>query len=150
MNQEYLLHTAIGIAKTAHSGQKDKAGNPYIEHPLRVMDKLETIEEKIVGILHDVVEDTDITLDNLIAMGFPQSIIKAIEALTKRPQEDYQSYLERIKSNSLALKVKIFDMQDNMDIKRIKNPTEKDYQRVAKYQQIYPELLQKFKKISHS
>ena len=146
MNQEYLLNTAIGIAKTAHSGQKDKAGKPYIDHSLRVMNNLETTEEKIVAVLHDVVEDTDITLDNLIAMGFPQSIIKAIDAITKRPEENDESYFARVKSNHLALRVKIADMQDNMDIKRIENPTQKDYQRLAKYQLIYPQLLAKLTK----
>jgi (p)ppGpp synthase/HD superfamily hydrolase len=147
MNLENLLHTAIGIAKTAHSGQKDKAGNPYIEHPLRVMENLETTEEKIVGVLHDIVEDTQITLDNLRAMGFPEFILNAIDAVTKRPQEEYEDYLNRVKSNPLALKVKIADMRDNMDLKRIKNPTQKDYQRLAKYQRILPQLLQELKQI---
>lgn len=149
MNLEYLLHTAIEIAKNAHSGQKDKAGKPYIEHPLRVMNNLETTEEKIIGVLHDVIEDTSFTLDNLIAMGFPQAIVQAIDALTKRPQENYENYLARVKSNYLALKVKIADMQDNMNIQRIENPTEKDYQRLAKYQLIYPQLLAELTKSSH-
>ncbi len=142
MTREKFLEKAIEIATIAHQKQVDKAGKPYIEHPLRVMNNLKTTEEKIVGVLHDVVEDSDFTLLQLKELGFPEEIINAIDAITKRPKEDYQVYLQRVISNPLAVKVKIADMKDNMNINRISNPTEKDYQRLKKYQANLPKLLE--------
>lgn len=140
-NLENLLNKAKQIAKNAHKNQFDKAGKPYIEHPLRVMSSLTTIEEKIVGVLHDTVEDSDLTLETLTHLGFPSHIVNAIDAITKHQGENYENYLKRVTANPLALRVKIADMRDNMDINRISHPTEKDYQRLKKYQEILPHLL---------
>lgn len=149
MTREKLLEKAIQIATIAHQKQVDKAGKPYIEHSLRVMNNLKTIEEKIVGVLHDVVEDSDFTLLQLKELGFPEEIIHSIDAITKRPQEDYQAYLQRVISNPVAVKVKIADMKDNMNLNRISNPTEKDYQRLKKYQANLPKLLESINKKSN-
>ena len=142
LDLEILLDKAIKVAQKAHYLQVDKAGKPYIGHPLRVMNNLDTLEEKIVGVLHDAVEDSDLTLDALIELGFTQNLIDAIDAITKRPSEPYESYLKRVMSHPIALRVKIIDMQDNMDISRIPNPTEKDYQRLKKYQETLPRLVE--------
>jgi (p)ppGpp synthase/HD superfamily hydrolase len=139
-NLETLLEKAIKIAHDAHHEQVDKAGKPYIEPPLRVMDNVQTLEEKIVGVLHDAVEDSDLTLEDLVKLGFPENLIVAIESITKRPKEHYQSYLKRVMSNPLALRVKIADMLDNMDMSRISAPTEKDWKRYKKYQETLPLL----------
>ncbi|MBP0019585.1 MAG: GTP pyrophosphokinase [Cyanobacteria bacterium SBLK] len=135
-----LLEKAIALAKKAHAGQIDKAGKPYINHPLRVMTALEGLDEKIVGVLHDTIEDSDLTLADLDRFGFPDSIIQAIDSLSKRPQENYDDYLTRVMGNPLALKVKIADMTDNANLNRIANPTERDYQRQAKYIKTLPKL----------
>ena len=141
MNIEILLAKAIELAKDSHKNQIDKAGKPYIGHCLRVMNSLNTPEDRIVGILHDSIEDTDLTIENLKNEGFSDLILAAIYAITKQDNEDYENYLKRIISNPIALRVKIADMKDNMDLNRIKNPTEKDYLRLAKYRAIYPRLL---------
>lgn len=128
------LEIAIAIATQAHAGQVDKAGKAYITHPLRVMHRLETLEEKIVGVLHDSVEDSPLTLEQLAQQGFPQGIITAIDALTKRQGERYAAYIERVQANPLAVRVKIADLTDNLDMSRIPQPTPKDWQRCQKYQ----------------
>ncbi|MFB2836490.1 GTP pyrophosphokinase [Floridanema evergladense] len=140
MMETELLDKAIALAQTAHANQVDKAGAPYIGHPLRVMNSLSTVAEKIVGVLHDSIEDSELTLKDLQNAGFPDEVIEAIEAITKKPHEDYQVYLNRVMGNALALRVKIADMLDNMDIKRIAEPTEKDWKRLRKYQEVLPKL----------
>lgn len=135
-----LLDKAIALAQTAHANQVDKAGAPYIGHPLRVMNNLTTVAEKIVGVLHDSIEDSELTLEDLENAGFPDEVLEAIEAITKKPREDYQAYLNRVMGNALALRVKIADMLDNMDIKRIAEPTDKDWKRLRKYQEVLPKL----------
>lgn len=134
------LTTAIEIATQAHQGQVDKAGQPYINHPLAVMAFVETEPEKIVAVLHDVVEDTAVTLAELREQGFAQEVLAAVEAITKVSGMIYADYLEQVKANRIALNVKIVDMTHNVDLSRIANPTEQDYQRLAKYQAILPEL----------
>lgn len=134
------LKTAIEIATQAHQNQVDKAGQPYINHPLAVMGRVETEAEKIVAVLHDVVEDTPVTLAELRKHGFSQEVLAAVEAMTKVEWMSYGDYLEQVKANPIALKVKIADMMHNMDLSRIAHPTEQDYQRLAKYQAILPEL----------
>jgi GTP diphosphokinase / guanosine-3',5'-bis(diphosphate) 3'-diphosphatase len=133
MNHEDLLNKAIEIARIAHDGQVDKAGEPYIDHPIRVMNAVETVEEKIVAVLHDAVEDSDLTLEDLRVAGFNEEIVEAIDAISKREGEKRQDYLQRVMSNPIALKVKIADMTDNMNISRIPNPTERDYERTRIY-----------------
>ncbi|WP_017303463.1 HD domain-containing protein [Spirulina subsalsa] len=143
MSKDSGLENAIALAKQCHAGQVDKAGKPYIDHPLRVMAALPSLEEKIVGVLHDAVEDSDLTLDQLRDLGFSDPVIQALDAITKRPGEDYEQYLQRVMENAIALGVKIADMTDNMDISRIPQPTEKDYRRLQKYQQVLPRLKSK-------
>lgn len=142
-NLNTLLQKAIDLAHQAHAQQVDKGGQPYINHPLRVMAKMETPQEKIVAVLHDVVEDSDLTLEDLLVQGFPADIVDSIAALTKIAGEEYETYLQRVMENAIALRVKIADMTDNLDISRIPHPTAKDWQRLTKYQQILPRLIKK-------
>lgn len=113
-----LLDRAIQIAVQAHAGQTDWSGHPYILHPMRIMLKMDNITEKIIAILHDVVEDTKVTLSNLEAEGFPKHILDAVEALTRIEGEDYTIYVERVAGNYLARKIKLADLEDNMNPKR--------------------------------
>lgn len=124
---------AYNLAKSAHEGQVDKGGKPYIEHPVAVASLVFTDEEKIVALLHDVVEDTPITLNDLREQGFTAEVVTAVDCLTKRQDEILGDYLNRVKSNALATTVKIADLTHNSDIRRIPNPTEKDLARVTRY-----------------
>lgn len=137
---ETLLALAIAIANQAHAGQLDKAGKPYISHPLMVMAQMDTIEGKIVAVLHDAIEDSNLTIADLVRQGFPEFITEAIAAITKLKGEQYEDYILRVKSNAIARKVKIADVTHNMDISRIANPTEKDFQRLEKYKKVLQEL----------
>ena len=138
-----LLRRAIDIAKEAHKGQVDKAGNEYIDHPLRVMAAGHSVSEKIVGILHDVVEDTDWTFERLAAEGFTTEIIEAVKCVTKQwEDEPYDAFIERVKTNPLAVAVKINDIADNMDIRRLKELTDKDLKRLQKYHKAYRQLVE--------
>lgn len=128
-----MINKAIIIATVAHENQVDKAGEPYIFHPLRVMLSLKSEDEKICGVLHDVIEDTNITIEYLIEQGFSNEIIQALEALTKKENENYDDFINRVLENKLACYVKLADLNDNMNLSRIKNPTEKDFKRVEKY-----------------
>jgi (p)ppGpp synthase/HD superfamily hydrolase len=128
------LERAIELAVKHHKGQVDKAGQSYILHPLRLMLTMSTESERIVAVLHDIVEDTPITLDNLREEGFGEKIVTAIECVTKQAGEDYDSFIERISHNPLATAVKLADLEDNMDLSRLSDVTEKDLLRVAKYQ----------------
>ena len=129
------IERAIAIASQAHEGQVDKAGAPYILHPLRMMLSVDTPEARMAAVLHDVVEDTPITLDQLRGEGFPATVIEAVEALTKRPEEenDYEAFIRRVAPNPLARTVKLADLRDNCDMSRIALPTEKDRRRIEKY-----------------
>lgn len=128
-----MLSKAINIATDAHQGQKDKAGEPYILHPLRVMLKMKDDDSRIVAVLHDVIEDTWVSLDLLQHKGFNQDIIDAIDCITRRENEKYFDFIRRCKHNNIAKFVKLADLEDNSDINRIKNPSEKDYKRTQKY-----------------
>ena len=136
------LERAIEIASESHKGQYDKAGNDYIGHPLRVMDMGRSEEEKIVGVLHDVVEDTDWTFEMLAAEGFSQDIIAALKCVTKISEnENYDDFIERVKKNPLAAAVKINDLSDNMDIRRLPYLSDKDVKRLKKYLKAYKKLV---------
>jgi (p)ppGpp synthase/HD superfamily hydrolase len=133
-----MLKKAIEIAVEAHKGVTDKYGAPYINHVTRVMNLGETEEEKIVGVLHDVVEDTPWTFEQLAAEGFSSEIIDALTCVTKiSEEEDYEEFTLRVSRNPLAVKVKINDLTDNMDIRRIPVLTEKDLTRLMKYHKAY-------------
>ena len=131
------LEKAISLATEAHKGQTDKNGDPYILHPLRVMARVQSETEKIVAVLHDIVEDTDYTIENLRENGYSKQVLEAIECLTKRDGEDYDEYLNRCKSNPIARKVKIADLEDNIDIKRLGVLKEEDLKRLNKYLRVW-------------
>lgn len=134
---QQLLEKAISIALTAHSGKLDKGGNAYILHPLRVMFAMQTTEEKIVAVLHDVVEDSTTTIQQLKEGKFSNRILSAVSLLTKKENQSYQEYIIAIKKNSLASKVKLADLKDNMNLTRLKKITEADKQRMKKYKGAY-------------
>lgn len=126
------LEKAIRIAVNAHYGQKDKGGDPYIFHPFRVMNACSSLEAKIVAVLHDVVEDTDIEMD-FISAEFPIEIVDALKLLTHTPEVDYMDYVQGTKNNPIAREVKIADLKDNCNVSRIMNMTDKDIERLKKY-----------------
>ena len=129
-----LINKAIETAARAHDGQLDKAGKPYILHPLRVMMNVEGGEmEQCAAVLHDVLEDSPLTAEDLAAEGFGVEIIEAVKLLTRTADEDYLEYVRRLKANPIAKAVKLADLTDNMDMSRIKEPTERDYKRLEKY-----------------
>jgi (p)ppGpp synthase/HD superfamily hydrolase len=128
-----MLEKAIKIAVHAHTGQKDRAGEPYILHPLRIMLSLSTDDERICGVLHDVVEDTDATFDSLRSEGFSEEILTALECLTKNEGEEYDHYIGRVLTNPLAVKVKTADLNDNLLLSRIGDVTEQDFENMRKY-----------------
>ena len=130
------LERAIEIATSAHRGQRDKGGEPYILHPLRVMLRMATLEERIVAVLHDVIEDSQWTLDGLAQEGFSVPVLHALEALTKRPDEDRLSAARRAAVNPLARAVKLADNADNSDLSRIPEPSAKDLERLEQYRQV--------------
>lgn len=134
------IERAIEIAVSAHKGQKDKADKPYILHPLRLMFKMQSENEMIAAVLHDVVEDTDWSIEKLIEEGFNDEVIAAVKLLTHNKKVPYKKYIEVIKTNKIALRVKLADLEDNLDIKRIAYPKFKDYARIAEYLKYYNEL----------
>jgi (p)ppGpp synthase/HD superfamily hydrolase len=125
----------VVIATEAHAGQVDKAGAPYILHPLRLMLQMDKTEDRIVAVLHDVVEDSDWTLQRLRAEGFSRVIIEAIDSVTWRKHEDYEDFIQRSIQNLIGSRVKLADLRDNCDLSRIAKPSETDFKRVAKYRQ---------------
>ncbi len=127
------LERAIAIATQAHAGQKDKAGQPYILHPLRMMFRVEGDSAKMAAVLHDVVEDTAITLDALRLERFSAEVIDAVELLTRRESDTYEQFIERVLPNPIARAVKLADLEDNMDVRRIDEFTAKDAARMQKY-----------------
>ena len=135
------LERAISIAAEAHAGQLDKAGQPYILHPLRVMLRVSTLGERMAAVLHDVVEDTPVTLDQLAKWGFPEDVLAAVEALTKREGESRIESAKRAVANPIARSVKLADNAENMDLSRISSPTQKDFERLEEYRQVREILL---------
>lgn len=135
------LEKALEIAFVAHTGQKEKSGADYILHPIRVMERGETEIEKICGVLHDVVEDSDLTFDDLKNEGFSNDVISVLKCLTKiSDDEDYDNFIDRVIQNPIAIKVKINDLLDNMDITRLKEIDERDMKRLNKYLKAYLKL----------
>lgn len=127
------LEVAIGLAVDAHRGQIDKAGKPYILHPLRLMQKCDTEPLQIVAVLHDVIEDTWVTRSELEKLGFAPEVIDAICSLTKLPGEAYPDFIARAMNNPLARRVKELDLLDNMDCTRLAAFTDEDAVRLKKY-----------------
>ena len=128
------LERAIAIAAEAHAGQLDKAGAPYILHPLRLMRNLSTADERIVAVLHDLVEDCpEWSFDRLTAEGFSGHVIVALKSVTKREGEDYESFVLRAATDPIGRRVKLADLRDNADLSRIASPTARDLERAEKY-----------------
>ena len=134
------LERAIAIAAKAHEGQTDKGGAPYILHPLRVMMKMKAESERIVAVLHDVLEDTLITLDDLRAEGFSEPVLMALDSVTRREGETYEAFIQRAKADPIGCRVKAADLIDNMDLSRIPMPGQRDKGRVMKYALALAEL----------
>ena len=132
MNQ--LLGKAISIAVDSHSGQVNDKAQPYVLHPLRMMFKALTIEEKIIAVLHDVIEKTTIDLEYLRSVGFSDRIVLGIDALSRRPQENYDKYIDRVAENKLATKVKIIDLDDNINSLDLDKSQESKSNKFLKYQ----------------
>jgi (p)ppGpp synthase/HD superfamily hydrolase len=134
-NLPSLLDKAIQIATQAHSGRKDKGGAPYILHCLRLLTKMVTEKEMIAAVLHDVVEDSDWDFDDLRKEGFSGEIVDALDHLTKRESEEnhYEVFIQRVSENPMARKIKVADLEDNMNVTRLAEVTEKDLARINKY-----------------
>lgn len=132
-----MLDRAIQISVQAHGGQKEKNGRPYILHPIWLMLKMESELEMMAAILHDVVEDTEWTLNDLRREGFPEAAFQAVDCLTHRNQIRYPDYIQRILGNPVARKVKLADLEDDLDAKRLPELTMKDQARMKKYHQVW-------------
>ena len=136
-NTHELLDMAITIATKAHEGQTDKAGAPYIFHPIRVANRCLTDEEKIVALLHDVIEDSETSASDLLAKGFPRTIVDAVLSVTRNEDESYDEFIKRSRLNPIGRQVKIHDLEDNLDITRLAQVTENDIARLNKYISAY-------------
>jgi len=134
------LERAVVIAAEAHSGQIDKAGAPYILHPLRLMLHMSNNEERIVAILHDVVEDSDWTFDELRKAGFSERVLEVVNSVTRRLDETYEGFILRAGTNPIGRQVKLADLRDNCDLSRIAHPAQKDRDRIAKYERAIQQL----------
>ncbi|OTG65245.1 HD domain-containing protein [Acinetobacter silvestris] len=136
-----IIEKAIALAVQKHAGQVDKGNQPYILHPLRLMLKMKTPEQQIVAVLHDILEDTDTTVVDLISLGFSQEVIEAIQALTKKENESRIEAAYRAVKNPIARTVKLADITDNMDLTRIPHPSAKDLLRLEEYKHVQQILL---------
>ena len=131
--EQSMVDLALSIARKAHEGQLDKAGVDYIEHPIYVASQVDTEEEKAVALLHDVIEDSPVSAEGLLQAGLPETVVTAVQVLTKKKEQDYQTYLETVKKNPLARVVKLADLKHNSDLSRLSSITEKDRERLKKY-----------------
>ena len=136
-----MLDQAILIAAQAHLGQTDRMGAPYILHPLRMMFRFKSETEMIVAVLHDLIEDNpDWDFGRLRQAGFSEEIIQAVDHLTRREQETYEEFVERTNQNPLARRVKLVDLEDNMDLTRLNALTEQDQARLVRYHRAWLRL----------
>jgi len=142
MKKGEMLDRMILLATNAHHGQLDKGGRPYILHPLRVMSFLKTDDEELqcIALGHDVVEDTNITYQDLRDAGMSERVVEGIKALTKVPGYSYEVYKEKVFASKDAMMVKLCDLRHNTDIRRLKGVTEKDLDRIEKYHRFYVEI----------
>jgi (p)ppGpp synthase/HD superfamily hydrolase len=131
------LERALQIAVKSHAGVKDRSGVPYIFHPIRVMLRCRNEDAKIVALLHDVVEDTDVTFEQVAAEGFSESVMAALRLVTHAPEDSYEDYVEKIAANPIAVEVKLADLEDNSDIRRLQKFDEKTAQRFGRYLRAY-------------
>jgi (p)ppGpp synthase/HD superfamily hydrolase len=127
------LERAIELAVQYHKGQRDKAGEPYILHPLRVMLRCQGVEAQMVAVMHDLLEDTPVTSEMLLGEGFSAEVVSALEGVTRRSHESYAEFVQRAKNDPVARQVKLADLEDNMDVRRLQQITPKDAQRLQRY-----------------
>ena len=134
------IEQAIELAVKHHKGQVDKAGQPYILHPLRLMQNMKNEIDQIVAVLHDIVEDTPVTLEELKERGFSLDIVNAVDCLTKRENESYNQFIDRVCEDAIASRVKLADLEDNMDLSRLAEIKEEDRARLEKYQSAHDKI----------
>lgn len=133
LNPNMDLERALQIAVQAHAGQKDRTGKAYIFHPIRVMQRCRSDAAKMAALLHDVVEDTDVTLDDLEKEKFPEKVLEAVRLLTHDPKDSYEEFVEKVTASRIAIEVKLADLADNSDLLRLDQVREKDHARFEKY-----------------
>ncbi len=140
------LEDAIILATNAHKGQKDRNDEPYIMHPIRVMAQLWGHDERMVAVLHDVIEDTDVTLDDLRKAGYPDRIVEAVDAISRRKDagESFSQYIQRVRKNPLATKVKIADLKDNSNLDRLPKVEAFDLKRLDRYNRALQYLINRY------
>jgi len=138
-----MIIRAMNLIDVYFKDKKDKGGNPYTEHLIYIMQRVETAEEKVAALLHDIIEDTEITEKDLLEYGFPQDLIDIVMIMTKKTDESYEDYIDRIieSKNQIAINVKIIDLEHNMNLDRLKLVTSEDILRKNKYSQAYNKLL---------
>lgn len=140
-----LLERAIGLALRVHQGQRDRYGQPYILHPLHVMLQMDSQREMMAAVLHDVIEDSDTTLDDLRAEGFPAEVLEAVRLMTHdKGAISYEAYVRRLKPNETARKIKLADLEHNMDIRRMDRVRPEDVERLEKYRRAWETLTADF------
>lgn len=138
--EEHLLERAIRLAAKVHKGQKDRAQRPYILHVMRVMMRGTDMEEQLLGALHDVLERSELTASDLELKGFPPRVLTALEHISRRKEEDYAGYIERVAKNGLATRVKLHDLSDKMDIRHLTVLDQSDIKRYNRQLTAYHKL----------
>jgi len=133
MNWNEWYDRALQIAIRAHEGQKDKSGRDYVMHPIRVAERCKSPKAKVVALLHDTIEDTEVTADYLKGQGFPEEIVEGVLSVTKREGEPYQEFVRRAARNPIGKEVKLADLEDNMDLRRLGELTDEHVTRLRKY-----------------
>ena len=131
--EQSMVDLALSIARQSHEVELDKSVVDYIEHPIYVASQVDTEEEKAVALLHDVIEDSPVSAEELLIAGLPEEVVTAVQVLTKKKEQDYQTYLETVKKNPLARVVKLADLKHNSDLSRLPSITAKDRERLKKY-----------------
>ena len=149
-NNDELIYKSLEIVTRIFNDKCDKGGFPYVIHLLKVYEGVSDYLEKVCALLHDIVEDTDVDYDDLSDIGYNNDVINILRILTKIKGEDYRDYIDRIiKSNNVhAMNIKLSDLRHNMDLRRIKNPTSNDYERVSKrYEPAYERIMNKLEEM---
>lgn len=136
-----LTKKALRVCYEAHSGQMDKGGVPYVFHPLYVAGQMQDEYDICVALLHDVIEDSDYTMEDIISMGFPGQIIDAIRCITKLKSQSYEEYIQAVKTNPIAVRVKLADLEHNSDLTRLSKVDEAALERLRKYEAAKKELM---------
>ncbi len=135
-----LIEKSLRIALEAHEGQKDKAGMPYVLHPIRLMQKMDDELEMSAALLHDVLEDSQLTAEHLREKGIPEEVVTTVICLTRKEHEAYEVFIERVSTNDMATRVKRADLEDNINILRLKEVKDRDLQRLRKYHSAWNRL----------